>query len=157
MSVPPTKASQRPSRLLLRRFRNKKAFKSWFSEHADRESQIRTHKLSMEQYCIPLYALSRIAPYQQPAQGAQWRSRSEASGVSSTYMFQSSLLGFPDDIGKKENNDDEADYFTTGARRILWSPSQSWTQFLQKGVLIQTRCFHPHFPLNHPWIGIMEG
>ena len=44
-----------------------------------------------------------------------------------TYMFQSSLLGFLDDIGKKENNE-ESDHFIAGARRI-WSPSQASTQF----------------------------
>jgi hypothetical protein len=66
----------------------------------------------METGYIPLYVLSRRAPYQQP------ELRSEASGLS-TYMFQSSLLGFPNDIRKKKINE-EADYFTAGAKRI-WS------------------------------------
>jgi hypothetical protein len=130
MPVPPTSASQPSATASRSKQERKKASTSRSSEHADRESQKRNPQ-SVDGDSTSHYTLSRqLHTNNRHKEPAYTRPRSEASGAS-TYIFQSSLLGPPDsnDIGKKES-DEEADYFTAGARRI-WSPgpSQASTQF----------------------------
>ena len=128
MPVPPTSALQPPATASSSKQERTKASTSRSSEHADRESRKRTPQ-SVDGDSTSNYTLSRqLHTNNRHKEPAHTRPRSEASGTS-TYIFQSSLLGPPDskDIGKKENNE-EADYFTAGARKI-WSPSQASTQF----------------------------
>jgi hypothetical protein len=94
------------------------------SEHTDPESRKRTPQ-SIDGDSTSHYPSRQTHTNDWHKEPANTRPRSETSGASS-YIFQSSLLG-PPNIGKKENNE-EADYFTAGARRI-WSPSEASTQF----------------------------
>jgi hypothetical protein len=148
MLVPPSYASQPSATASSSKRERKKASTSRSSDQADRESQNRTPQLeSVDGDSASHYSLlsRKLYTNNRQKEPAHRRPRSEASGAS-TNMFQSSLLGFPDNNGRKENNE-EVDYFTAGARKI-WSPSQASTQF--EVIPSKKRVNNPDIVLQSP-------
>ena len=117
MPVPPTSATQ-PSAMSSFKQERKKASTSQSTERADREGQKRAPQSVNGDSTSHYTVSSQPHTNNRHKEPAHTQPRSESSGAS-TNIFQSSLLGPPDsnDIGKKENNE-EADYFTAGARRM---------------------------------------